>query len=130
MGGWIVHKDCEVRIMTRINKYDVPPENLSELIEVVSERPAVFAGNSEFLPAAAFIHGYVFARDNLGVSKDLLLLRDFSVWLSEKLGKPERGNWKWSALLQDHYTSDADCLENLPKLFAEFVESQQGSRDS
>jgi hypothetical protein len=61
---------------------------LAELIGKVSLRPAAYAGEYDFYRAAAFIEGFVYARQQSGISQDSAVLKDFSRWLSEKLDRP------------------------------------------
>jgi hypothetical protein len=108
--------------MTFIKKITIPykePNNLSELMIQISARPAMFVGWSDFTMAVSFIEGYVYARNQLGKPKEVKMLKDFSVWLAKKLERPK--NWAWSGIIKDCYKDDEIALENLPKLFNEFL---------
>lgn len=101
------------------------PRNLRELVLAISSRPSMFSADHRFYSAASFIEGYAYARDELGVAEDTLTLRDFSLWLSERLGRQEKANWAWMGIMLDYYKSDVESLENLPVLFEEFMDSRK-----
>ncbi len=111
--------------MNFIKKITIPykePNSLRELVVQISARPAMFVGLSDFNMAASFIEGYVYARNQFEKSDEMKLLKDFSLWLAEKLESPK--NWGWSGIIKDYYKDDEIALENLPKLFAEFINKQ------
>ena len=82
----------------------------------------MFAGSWNFLSVASFIEGFVFAREKFGVTGEWETIKEFSLWLSSKFDRPK--NWGWAAIMNDYLRDDIKAIEELPKLFSEFLDSK------
>lgn len=101
---------------------DKETEELLELIKKIAVRPVMYAGEYDFGKAAAFIDGFMYAREYAGDTGKSDMHWDFGRWLAEKLDRPR--NWGWPAVMKDAYKEDEKAFEMLPKHFEEFLKTR------
>ena len=99
-------------------RQDKFPSNLSELIQKVCFRPAMYSGRADWDVTAAFIGGCWWTL--IGVQPDIYTVEEFRAfnrWLAEKFNYPR--NYAWMAI-RGKFPDDATAFAALPSLYDEF----------
>jgi len=109
-----------------VNYPFITPDEFMELLYAVCEKPTNYSPTGTFYESVAFLDGYAKGRIKPKFSGEAHSeLLPFLVWILTKwdidINKP---SWGWKTV-REHYSSDQETFENLPKLFREFLETQE-----
>lgn len=91
----------------------------SQLLHGICTRPHIYVPNGTFREVAAFLTGYATGQAPTGQYTDSELHR-FAVWLARRLGVGQNWIW-WHVLLHTCDNDEKRALQELPKLYAEYV---------